>query len=111
MIHVLLSCESDRPSQFAPRCARYEATIPPEQATQWMADRLREHGWTSIDGKNYCPRHNPADIGAPVTLTSEAYLPLGDSGWEARARMPEDARFDVALASIEIRQRRGGDDD
>lgn len=112
MIHVLLVCEEERPFEYDRRCARFEATIPPEQAAQWMADQVHEHGWTVADGKTYCPRHNPADDGAPITLTSESYMPLGDSGWEARALVPDfGSEFDVSFATIEIRQRRGGDDD
>jgi hypothetical protein len=104
MIHVLLSCEGDRPSQFDPRCARYEATIPPEQAAQWMADRLLEHGWTSIDGKNYCPRHNPADSGLLVDVYGGVeYGPLGDTGWEARVPGMES----MGGVRIEIRPIRG----
>lgn len=110
MIHVAITCRNSSPSTGR-ICPQIEDEIPAEETAGWYTAALAEHAWTvDADGNTYCPRHNPADIGAPVTLNSEQYLPLGDSGWEARARMPEDARFDVAFASIEIRQQHGDDD-
>lgn len=102
-------CARSRPSAGR-SCQPIEGNIEVGDTADWYETALADHAWTvDDDGNTYCPRHNPSDIGAPITLTSEAYMPLGDSGWEARARIPEDARFDVALATIEIRQRRGGD--
>lgn len=109
-VHVAIGCARNSPS-IGRFCAVLEDTVQLGDIERWYAEALAEHAWTvDADGNTYCPRHNPADIGAPVTLNSEQYLPLGDSGWEARARMPEDARFDVAFASIEIRQQHGDDD-
>lgn len=111
MIHVAITCAESSPSTGR-ICPQIEDEIPAEDAADWYRNALAEHAWTVANhGNTYCPRHNPADVGAPVILNSEQYLPLGDSGWEARARMPADARCDVSFASIEIRQQRGGDDD
>ena len=110
MIHVAVFCAASQPSagRF---CAPIEDTVPLADVERWHAEVLAKHAWTvDEDGNTYCPRHNPADTGAPVELTSEEYRPLGDSGWEARARVPEDSRAMVSFALIEIRQRRGGDD-
>jgi hypothetical protein len=110
MIHVAIFCAGSRPSagRF---CAPIEDTVPLADVEHWHAKALAEHAWTvDADGETYCPKHNPADHGAPVELTSEEYRPLGDSGWEARAQMPEGSQAMAALALIEIRQRRGGDD-
>jgi hypothetical protein len=110
MIHVAIFCAGSRPSagQF---CTPIEDTVPLGDVERWHAETLAKHAWTvGDDDTTYCPKHNPADRGAPVELTSEEYRPLGDSGWEARARMAEDSPAMLAVARIEIRQRRGGDD-
>ncbi len=104
-VHVAVTCaKSD--STGGRYCPALEEHILAQDASAWYAATIAEHGWTvDDDGDAYCPRHNPADIGAPITLTSEAYLPLGDSGWEAR--VPRNPAFDVSLAHIEIRPVRG----
>lgn len=109
LVHVAIGCARNSPStgRF---CAVLEDTVQLGDIERWYAEALAVHAWTvDGDGNAYCPRHNPADIGARVTFTSECYMPIGDSGWEARAIVPEGLRADVSLASIEIRQRRGGD--
>jgi len=109
MIHVAVFCAGSQPSagRF---CAPIEDTVPLADVERWHAEALAKHAWTvDADGETYyCPRHNPADHGAPVVLVSGEYTALGDSGWEAR--LPEPPGVPQAVARIEIRQRRGGDD-
>lgn len=104
-IHVAITCAKS--SAATGRCCpALEECIPARDASAWYAATIAEHAWTvDDDGNAYCPRHNPADVGAPITLTSEAYLPLGDSNWEAR--VPRNPAFDVSFAHIEIRPIRG----
>ena len=110
MIHVAIPCAGSRLSS-GQYCPPLDGTVPLADVEAWHAKALAEHAWTvGEDGSTYCPRHNPAHRGAPVDLTSEEYLPLGDSGWEARARVPADSRATITFALIEIRQRRGGGD-
>lgn len=110
LVHVSIGCARNSPStgRF---CAVLEDTVQLGDIERWYAEALAEHAWTvGEDGDTYCPKHNPADKGARVELTSEAYLPLGDSGWEARALVPEGSIMMTSLALIEIRKQRGGDD-
>jgi len=105
-IHVAITCAKNG-AATGRYCPTLEERIPAQDASAWYAATIAEHGWTvDDDGNAYCPRHNPADNGTPIILTSEGYLPLGDSGWEARARFPDGARYDVSFATIEIRPRR-----
>ena len=101
MIHVAITCALNSAStgRF---CPALEDNIRPEDAPAWHAATIAEHGWTmDADGYVYCPRHNPNDAGTPVALTSEGYLPIGESGWEAR--VPHNPRCDISFANIEIR--------
>lgn len=110
MIHVAIVCAGNS-STGRRYCTPLEGVVPISDMHTWYAKTLAEHAWTvAEDGETYCPKHNPADRGAPVELTSEAYLPLGDSGWEARALVPEGSIMMMSLALIEIRRQRGGDD-
>lgn len=106
-MHVAITCA--RNSAATGRiCPALEDRIPAEDAPAWYAAAIAEHGWTlDADDNTWCPRHNPGDVGAPVCLTSETYLPLGVFGWEAR--VPHNPAYDVSIANIEIRQQRGGD--
>lgn len=109
-VHVAIGCAMNSPStgRF---CAVLEDTVQLGDIERWYAEALAEHAWTvDDDGNAYCPRHNPAERGARVELTSEKYLPLGDSGWGARALVPEGSIMMTSLALIEIRQQRGDGD-
>lgn len=62
MIHVALTCT--RSMGFnGDRCPDFHDTIDPAEAEAWYQAKIRENAWTEENGKPYCPRHNPADIG------------------------------------------------
>lgn len=105
-ISVLITCakSSGMSGRF---CPTIEDHVPLADVDDWYRRQMSEHAWTEHDGETYCPRHNPADEGAIAMFTSEMYLPIGDSGWEARA---PHGQYDVSLVRLEIRQRREGAD-
>lgn len=106
-MYVAITCARDSVAtgRPCPPCPALEDRIPAGDATAWYAAAIAEHGWTlDADDNAWCPRHNPGDAGATVTLREGEYRALGDSGWEAR--LPGDYTGSV---DIEIRQKRGGD--
>lgn len=99
MIYVTLVCVKSRTSS-GPGCPQYDEKINPEDATAWYRRTIAEHGWNIHGGETYCPAHNPTDAGQVVEVTRHpAYVPLGDSGWEAR--LPDS--LDWNAVPIEIR--------
>lgn len=59
---------------FGRRCPHFESKpVQPNEIEGWISAELEENGWTTIDGKHYCPQHNPAAKGTPVTVHAGAY--------------------------------------
>lgn len=102
MISVALMCGGQSVTNGV-RCPVLTDNVPVADVEAWYERQLAEHGWTMHDGRPYCPRHNPTKAGAIVDLTDQEYVPIGDSGWEAR--LPTGG---PSWAKVEVRQRRDG---
>lgn len=75
MFQILVRCE--RSAEFGSRCSEpnfsgfwtaYDVTEAPPASFWKDYERL---GWTTRDGKHYCPQHNPDLIGEQVTISRD----------------------------------------
>ena len=99
-IYVRVQCEKSSIASFA-RCQSFEppAHVSFDQVDGWIDSIIEEHGWTALGDELYCPEHNPAEAGEPVTISTE-YTELAP-GVEVRLRLGFHAPGDTE--NIEVR--------
>lgn len=102
MLFGAISCAKSAPGMGRP-CGHLQFAITdPAALADLAAKQLAEHGWTTVGGEHYCPRHNPSDAGALLEIAPFVYVPVGDSGWEIR--LPETGYVQGEI-HVEIRRR------
>lgn len=74
---------------------------PDDPSPETVEVALAEAGWSTRDGKHYCPRHDPDETGEHVTVTTAGYTHLGRGVW---ARVPWSP-FPVGISTIEVQMR------
>jgi hypothetical protein len=53
---------------------------------QDIAEQLEGYGWVTVDGKHYCRRHNPAEVGITwkIEYDIDNYHEIPGTGYEVR---------------------------
>lgn len=99
MIHITLACNKQG---FGQNCPYYQPKpdVPLEQIPAWIDATVAEHGWTTVDGKHFCPRHNPADIGVRRAIGRE-YTEIAPG---VRARLPSAVEFEGMDIEVQLDQ-------